>query len=242
MKKAVSFLLLIGVTFVIFNCNKKVNSGGRKPFPVTMLFATPDTLQIERGIDAIPEGDVIQIAWIPLNDSDIRHYLLYKTEYKDESFFRYELIAPSDSIYLDEDVSINNRYYYFMYAVNYDGLESDPSDTVDYMLIEKAVELQVTFENDTVRPDFIWTDPNPHLTPYYTIRVLEDATEEYVWISKIVTQFGEPKQSVQFNETGNAFIDSLVPGLPYKWRVDIQGVGYGYASGSESAWETILIN
>lgn len=241
MKKTISFFLLFGITFVILNCDKKVNSGGRKPFPLTMLYPTPDTLQVERGIDAIPEGNVIQVAWIPKDDSDIRHYLLYRTRDIDNPFIRYAQIAPSDSIYLDENVFINNRYYYFMYVVNNDGLQSDPSDTVDYMLVEKAIELHVTLENDRSRPDFTWTDPNPHLTPYYTIRVLKDATEEYVWISKVETQFNEiPKQTIRFNETGNAFVDSLETNVIYKWRVDIQGVED--ASGSESEWETILLN
>ncbi len=205
------------------------------PSAIVLLEGAGDTSVIERGIDAVPEGDVIRIEWIPSDEEQISQYRIYRSEEnRSGPFFVMGSVSEEDSFFLDYSVSINKRYYYYVLVQNDDGVLSDPSDTLDYKLIEKAANLSITAKADS----FSWIDPNDYPSPFYTIRILEVDSQEMIWFSVIEPKF-DNIQGTSFNKDGLAGQDSLVSGIEYQWRIDIKGPEDH--CGSESEWMTIQI-
>ncbi len=224
------FYLLFGLFFTIFYCKKQANIEDTKPSPIFILEGSDVTSLIERGIDAIPEGNVIRIEWVPSSDEEVDRYRIYRSEQNPKGpFIEIASCAAKDSFYLDYSVSVNKRYFYYMLVQNDQGILSDPSDTLDYRLIEKAKNLTTTAKADS----FYWTDPNGYTAPYYMIRIYELASQEVIWFSRVEPQF-DNIQGVSFNKDGSAILDSLIGGIDYQWRIDI--VGPEDHCGSESGW------
>ncbi|MBN2028791.1 hypothetical protein JW824_00965 [bacterium] len=235
MQKQMVFYLLFGLLFTIFNCKNQINNGSKKPSAIVFLSGAGDTSIIERGIDAVPEGDVIRLEWIPSVEEDLNRYRIYRSEENQSGpFFEISSVSVKDSFFLDYSVSVNKRYYYYILVQNDDGMFSDPSDTLDYKLIEKATNLSTTAKADS----FSWTDPNDYPSPYYMIRILEVNSQEMIWFSVIEPKF-DNIQGTAFNKDGSASLDSLVSGVDYQWRIDIKGPENN--CGSESEWVTIKI-
>ncbi|MCJ7812917.1 hypothetical protein MUP95_06340 [bacterium] len=210
-----------------------MNIENTKPSPILLLEGSGDNSLIERGIDAIPEGNVIRIEWVPSSDEDVDLYRIYRSEQNPiRPFVEIASCAAKDSFYLDYSVSVNKRYFYYVLVQNNQGILSDPSDTLDYKLIEKAKNLATTAKADS----FFWIDPNGYTSPYYIIRLFEVASQEVIWFSRIEPKF-DNIQSISFNKDGSANLDSLIGGVDYQWRIDI--VGPEDHCGSESEWVII---
>jgi hypothetical protein len=232
------FFLLFGTIFIILNCKKQLADEGIQPAPVYLIPAVHDTCRIEKGIDAIPDGNAISLQWLPSKEDIVRGYAIYRSDVKKGV---YQIIADEtvlsqfDSLFFDFSITLNKRYYYFIVAVSDEDMQSEPSDTLDYKLIEKASQLSIQQGENQLRPVFQWKDPNAwQASPYYVIRLVSVINGDYVWISQISPQFGSEFQQIIYNEDGTAAMDSLVPGRDYDWRIDVAGSENN--SGSESQW------
>lgn len=233
MWKQMVFCLLFGLLFTIFNCKNQVNTGGTKPSAIVLIANVGDTSLVERGIDAVPEGDVIRIEWMPGFEEEVNRYRIYRSEEnRFGPFIQIGSVTETDSFFLDYSVSIGKRYYYYVLVQNDDEILSDPSDTLDYKLIDKATNLITTASTDS----FLWIDPNDYASPYYIIRLLEVATQDMIWFATVDPKF-DNIQSVSYNNDGSATIDSLIRGIEYQWRIDIKGPEDN--CGSESEWVSI---
>ncbi len=229
------FYLLFGLLFTIFNCKNQINNSSTKPSAIVLLAGAGDTSVIERGIDAVPEGDVIRVEWMLSSEKGISRYRIYRSEESQLGpFFEKGSVSENDSFFLDYSVSIHNRYYYYVRVENDDGVLSDPSDTLDYKLIEKATNLSTTAKADS----FSWIDPNDYPSPFYLIRILGVDSQEMIWFSEIEPKF-DNIQGTTFNKDGSATLDSLIKGIEYQWRIDIKGPEDN--CGSESKWMAIQI-
>jgi hypothetical protein len=238
MKSIARFFLLLILIFINFNCNKKVTSTQDKPGPVTLVPGVEDTCRVEKGIDAIPEGNLIRIEWMAGDASTARYKVFRGTDPKG----LFTLIITEDvsvQFYEDQVPSLTVRYYYFVRTVNDEGVESDPSDTLSYRLIRKAEGLDPVDPCGN-RPSFTWRDPNSPQANDYIIRVRETGSGRMVWLSKFRNMdFGPDTKTIAFDADGGALSDSLASGAEYQWRIDI--VGNEKNSGSESSWTTIQI-
>lgn len=243
MRKCVYFFLLFGLIFTIFNCTKQVNTVDRQPSSVFLIPGVDDTCRVERGIDAVPEGNVIRIEWIPSSEEEVTGYEIYRGV--DDKTGPYNLIAGltvltvTDSFFVDGPVSLNKRYYYYILAVTYDDDKSAPSDTLDYQLIQKAANLLPRGETNDSRPDFSWEDPNSPPKAYYVVRLVEVASGDIIWISLVPSSYNPNRETVLFNGDGTATADSLFSSIDYQWRVDIRGSEDH--SGSESNWVALRL-
>jgi hypothetical protein len=231
------FFLLFGMFFIILNCKKQVVNGTIQPDKVQFLPAVSDTCRVERGIDTIPEGDAIFLQWIPGSGDIIRGYEIYRSDVRLGPYQQITdpyLLVQSDSVFIDYLVTIDKKYYYYILAVSDDDVQSDPSDTLNYKLIEKADQMHLQEGAVPSKPLFRWKDPTGWgASPYYIIRLIDVAADNYIWISKVDPLFSE-FQEVQYNADGSATLDSLVPGIIYDWRIDISGSSNN--CGSESQW------
>jgi hypothetical protein len=223
------FLLIIGS-----GCNRSpVNPGPSLPAPV-LIQSPADTSLIEIGIDAVESGDFIRLDWQPGDKELPINYRIYRTEAIDSGFVLTAAVSGRATSYLDSlGIKIGTRYYYYITAVDDEDIESYPSDTLSYKLLEKPFLLANSFEPELM---FSWqVRVNPE---FYVLKLIEADTEKKIWVSKFRTSYTQIEK-VKFNFDGKAIVDSLQRGVAYKWRVDI--IGASENSGSESPWKRLII-
>jgi hypothetical protein len=237
MKACIYFLLLSLLIFITFNCGKNSVSSSVKPDKVRWIENSSDSSVIEKGIDAIPEGDKIHLEWMPDQQDIVAFFHIYRSSIRQGPFSKIISIESATTFYDDPVPSKNVRYYYYVLAVSDDGAESTSSDTINYKLVEKAQNLNPVGLCDA-RPVFQWRDPN-HVYSYI-IRVMDSETKNNIWIYTFQdSNFGDENKSIAYNTGQAASLDSLIKGKEYQWRIDI--VGSEKNSGSESQWIPVQI-
>jgi len=251
-------LLISFILFCLFAaCDDGTGPEKIPPEPPKMVAknSSSDTTAYEiMGIDAL-EGleNGIRIMWYEHSQrSSLDYFFVYRSE-DPQGLINYPRIAQvepdgefiQDSVYhsyadlneLEEKV----RYRYYVTAVDEKGLESQPSDTVEYELIQKA-SLTAPLGSNLINPDrliFFWSFPQNPLPNGYVLRIEDEFTDDLVYVEWV-----EPLDDFDNNYRTHT-LDSLqlrdftVNNRPYRWRIDaIQSLHYG----SESSWGTFTIN
>jgi hypothetical protein len=205
------------------------------PPAVPRFVKKSDPLNIqETGIDAVPEGDFILLQWYGNTEEDLDGYLIYRSDSLGGDFNKIKTkllsdISPAlaDTEYLDKDVEIGTRYYYYLKALDHAGNLSDPSDTISYRLVPKPLLISPD-ENESVSrtPLFQWkfTSSFDYVVAQYVIRVVNSLTGVTVWIKDITRQnYSGVVEEIRYNQDGTALEDTLITGNFYKWRIDALG-------------------
>ncbi len=122
----------------------------------------------QNGIDAISDGDQIQIQWEPLQDTDIDYFKVYRFQYEDyqaDTLHFYEVIDSVDydnnpnkneRTYIDSEPPVEAKLFYFIEIFNASGL-SAISDTVCYKLLPKPVlNFTTNLFNSIFEVEFSW--------------------------------------------------------------------------------------
>jgi len=236
MKRPCSFFLILGGLFAILSCQNSGISSDEELSPVHFVAKSAENAWAEKGIDAVSEADAIYIEWLTLEDSEIRKYEIYRKHEEDEDFMFVNSVE--DTFYIDHDVELNKKYFYYVLAENFDGMKSASSDTVHYQLLEKPSRLfpyGTVSETQTV---FQWVDVSK--PQYYIIRVKQAENDQSIWLAgEILPNYESDQQQVLFNNNGSAEVNELSLGITYQWRVDV--VGPGSNCGSESTWTSFII-
>jgi len=235
MHRLLSFALIFGLVFTIFYCAKAPQKMEFKPDKVQILSGLPDTSMAEGGIDAVPEGDMIRLEWLPSPEEDVVFYEIYRAHSRTEDFSRISKVAVPDTSYQDGDVAFYEKNFYYVTSLTDEDYRSDPSDTLEYTLVPKVVHLAPSGTIFDTRPVFSWDEQNEHT---YVIRLLESSSMNPVWIATVSSQYQE-RVSVPFNSDGRAAVDSLERGKDYQWRVDVSRPEAFI--GSESEWSQFQI-
>lgn len=235
------FLTFVNI-LVIFSCkNNPTNFGDRPGRP--QLIATPEPVALtEIGIDAFTsqnELEGIQLDWRHGAGAIPDSFRVFRRAEEEEEFGLQAVVGneftllPNDTLFsfVDTDsIEVNVRYSYYLTALHANGNESEPSDTLDYMLIPKPENLGVD-RSHPARPKFFWSNV---IFGNYVLKVIEANSDKRVWVTLIENSFGAVT-SVQFNYDSKADQDSLRKGIRYQWRVDALGTEAN--SGSESIWK-----
>lgn len=239
MRRYMGIVLIFIATFTIFTCSETTNNSDIKPGSVQLVAKSSDTAPYEKGIDAVPENDAIYIEWRTSEDPTVTGYRVYRKKDGDALFTSLVSLSETDTSWQDQNVNLNTRYYYYVTSVNDDDVESVPSDTIDYLLLEKATSLSPGGEISESRPNFRWIEPGS-IPQGYIIKVQKKDTDSFIWIYSLdpteIDYVGY--QSIDYNKDGKASIQSLEKDKSYQWRIDKQG---GVNSGSESHWSIITI-
>jgi hypothetical protein len=240
MSKNPCFLLILSLVFATFYCQKKVNRSDIRPPRVVMVPAVSDTSRVEKGIDAVPEGNTIRVEWIPCADESVAEYEIHRREGNAPGarFVQIATVVHPDSFCLDSGPRLLVRYFYSVWAVTDDGLRSESSDTLSYMLLLKSTIHSPRGETTETKPVFSWTDNNQPHVDEYVVRVVDAVSGEPVWISVVRNNYEPGPQSVVYNADQTARLAALLLGKEYRWRVDARGQG---AAGSESEWVSLKI-
>jgi len=238
-------ILLIFLCFVY--CSQPGDGGNENPpMAPSMVEKTEnsDFTQLENGIDAVPDGDHIQVMWhVHPQASELKSFIVYKSthrnglvNYNPVITFPIENISDIDTAFIDPNVTIGQKNWYFVTAVNQDNIESLPSDTVSYKLLDKADHLITVPNIGSIAFNFqIPTSASPRL---FILRIEEEIGSDWnlhhmeVWddysglsISKIVS-----KDTLMLKDN-----------WLYQWRVDIIE-GLETEEGSESSWAPLQVN
>ena len=238
MKRQPGFFLLLLLIFINFSCNNGENPSKEKPRSVVLMPGAPDTSMVETGIDAIPDGDLIRVEW-SAGDESTALYEIYRGTLPSASFTKIVTVETPVQSYEDQVPSKGVRYYYFVRAVNDEGIQSDPSDTLSYRLIHKAEILDPVGTSGSA-PTFSWRDPNSPQANDYIIRLKAADTGSMIWLSQFQnSNYGPDTKSIIFNADHGASLENLVLGTNYQWRIDI--IGNEKNCGSESPWTSIQI-
>jgi len=239
-------------TYVIFmfilSCSSNQEPELPVPEKVILVTHSADTLELETGIDAVPDFDGIQLQWYDLNDQNISIYTVYRKS-GSETFFDpiKEIHLPAsagfDTTYIDGSSiqGLEKKIYhsYYVTATNKDGKEGPASDELKYLLIEKPLVNQPNYVsfNQGELPVFYWDFPG--LDPeYYILRIEEDFTNDLIFIRRFKRDDYGSSQILDLSEVENP--PSFVPGV-YRWRIDSIGPDEE-TSGSESKWLTFFVN
>lgn len=204
--------------------------GEEGPAPPSLLPPPDDLTEVERGIDAVPEKDAIQIDWLrPERAEELAGFRLYRRS-TTGAFLLLKSLKPQDTTFVDDvNIQVGTRYFYFMTSVDASGREGPPSDTVNYALLPKPFNLH---QSGTLTPVFRWQVQD--YPSQYVLKLFDMTDNSKVWFSVVQSDFADQDEEVSYNWDGLASSPALVAGHVYRWRVDV--VGTERNSGSESTW------
>jgi hypothetical protein len=229
-------------------CTGDQDPVAQTPGKIVFVPKEPDTAEVERGIDAVPDRDGIYLEWFDPRDPDLRFVDIYRMR-EGETFFRkirsIDLESASgaeDTTYTDapEDIEdyLGTDTEYFLRAVNSDGVEGPASDTLTYNLWDKPVLSRPSGEIITGLPVFYWRFPGA-IPDSYILRIREDFTNRLVFVREF--QVEEYFENQELDLSSIAEPPEFISGFTYLWRIDSVGPEPLF-SGSESQWRTFIAN
>jgi len=254
------FGLLTQVLF--FSCEEAPEDPNPPAPPQWVLKSVPEAW-VEQGIDADSRGGgSLVLMWHPNGEPDLSGYELFRTDSTKDSPYekRYtiDLFEPgTDTLFYDDSVKQYTRYYYYLLAFDLAGNRSNPSDTIDYTLLNAPVPY--TPVNDTVTLEdlrFEWLDRPSHFiySNEFVVRleyVVQPVLTEVVWISRFNNDCYEcgnttPQGIAYFPASGTwppnvincrQKEDTLVAGQ-YRWKVKAIGEVNNQTDRDESSGES----
>ena len=254
--KKLSFLLILISLLVLSNCDWFTKEEGKPDTPIWVQKSQPED-STETGIDAEPLEHRIFMHWHPVYNSDLEGYKIYRAEIIDildtDEKEDYKLLTKIniyhnpeyDTLYYDEEVTLSHLYRYYIRSFDYAGNTSESSDTIEYILTNKASLVYPT-EGKLVSttPDFQWR--NTSITNEIVIRLEKYPSNNVVWISRFASpSYTEDVVEKKFNFDGSALVEELTPGNKYRWRVDClssfnpDGTDF---QASESVWQYFTVS
>jgi len=220
---------------LLLACEKQSLAPQRLGLQVRFVPAAEDTAVVEAGIDAVPESDAIQLHW--RRGNGLTEYRLYRRKQEETTFTLIVVLSERDSLFLDQvEVALHVRYHYYLLGADAAGAVPQPSDTVDYMLLPKVLNLAQAFQQDTLR--FHWQPAPQSPAEYYLLKLFDDADGRLIWMSRL-PGYQSDQEMVRYNWDGAAKLERLTHKRVYRWRVD--AVGAALHSGSESPWRKFSI-
>lgn len=147
-------LLLVFALLISCSGTDKPDVDTTPPYPPTMIphlgdvgdpptnyYGQPTVLTDENnGIDAVPDGNWIRIAWRPFIDQDLNLIRIWRFDDANPTPVQIDSIAPNRDQYLDSRQQLPERvwYSYFIDIVDFAG-NTARSDTVSYALLAKPI-------------------------------------------------------------------------------------------------------
>lgn len=249
MKSTILIILFFTISLLFRCANEDVN---REPPPARVLLVerTPDTSAIEHGIDAEynpnqTDKNSIFIEWHPNQEKTLSGYYVYRSESFDKNYVAVGKITRDygiiDTTYEDNNVSLHQRYYYYVKAFDEFDQISEPSDTVNYKLVENPILSSPNpgFDGNN-SPVFIWNFHVNYIPGSFIFRLLRKEGEvfrplftEEIWLDVEYNPYQEWS-------LGKISPNTTLPAGNYKWRIDAVGSEDFY--GAESNWLDFTVN
>lgn len=235
----------------IVKCSPTSSDNGVRPDKVRMVQRTADTafVDFEKGIDAVEEDSAIVIMWHkPINQPDIDRYIIYRSTDPEGLVNFVQLnntsLTYDDTVYTDRNLNLETLYSYFVTAINEDGKESFPSDTVFYELIEKPI-LQIPADEAVVQDPAeivfkgIFTNGIASSAILRIERIVGSNFKELIYIEHKIDFDNVYDGTIQFILNKDKLKSLFESNVSYTWRIDlVRDLSYW---GSESSNRTFRI-
>ena len=244
-----STIFLIALVFYLLpGCDDQPVNKVDPPARVDLIHGSADTSAIEFGIDALylnesPNKNSIFFEWRPNSESSLAGYEIYRSEFPNQNYTSLAQVLENfgviDTFYIDNSVSLNIRYYYFIRAFDELGQYSEPSDTISYKVMENPIlSYPVSIIGNITAPEFIWDFPP--IIPHYFVFRLEISENEiyrslYSKLIEISVEY-DPHQEWTLAELTQ---ETALSAGKYRWRID--SIGSEDNQGAESAWFVFII-
>ena len=222
------------------------------PEPVQMVqkMVGSDTLEFERGIDAVADAqNKIQVMWHRHNDpTNLQSFYIYRSEEEDGTrrYFKIgevvqENTQDQDTIYIDSNLDLDQRYSYYVTAVNLEGTESEPSDTVWYKLMEKA-QLNLPQDSEVIRAvplkfGWVFSGIEPDIYILRVEKYFDESFHPLVCLKEVQSNY---EGSIEL-EIDEDWIRDASSFEVFRWRVDCIGDDEVHI-GSETSWRLFTIS
>lgn len=225
-------LLLLLISLILISCagDDDLDKDKIPPFPPTMIphlgdsgdpptvyYGNPPRMITEdnNGIDAVPEGDWIRIAWKPFIDTDLSRVRIWRYDQFNPTPVIIDSINANVEQYLDSRNALEERvwYSYYIDLVDHSGNVAR-SDTVHYALLAKPILIS-PINGDTVSPlgaTFRWNQSG--FASKYRL-VLFDMNYDYVWHQDLYVALEDELFITIPNNLASQY-----SGQSLRWRVD----------------------
>lgn len=235
--KRIMLILLLVMLVVFWGCSGDDDKDKDKTPPATpaMIPHLGDTgdapVQIDdawveltddnNGIDTVPEGQWIRIAWEPFIDNDLSHLKVFR--FSDMEAEATEIAQiPSNSIsYLDKGPLVERNWYsYYIELFDASG-NSTVSDTVSYALLTKPNLISPANQaNVQTTGLFLEWDAADDGTGFYRVLVW-DENRDLIWFHDINVDIVHEGEELQSIKVPFPVMSPAIPsGSTLRWRVD----------------------
>lgn len=248
MKYLYTVSLIVLVFYLLLSCDDQPVNKVDPPARVVLISNSADTSSVEHGIDAVylnesPDKNSIFFEWRPNGESTLAGYEIYRSVFANQNYTSLARVVENfgiiDTFYVDNSVSLNIRYYYFIRA--FDDLDQygEPSDTISYKIMENPVlSYPVSIIGNVTAPVFIWDFP-PIIPQYFVFRLEVSENEIYQNLySKLIEISVEYDPHQEWTLAELTQETALSPGK-YRWRID--SIGDEDNQGAESAWFVFIV-
>jgi hypothetical protein len=245
MNKMIIFLFTLLFVMFFSSCSEEEVNKTDPPQPVLIVAKSSDTSVVEKGIDALfssesPDQNYIFLEWYRNPETKLKGYDIYRSITPDRNFQSIARITTRnilgiDTSFIDKTVSLNLSYYYFVRA--FDDLEQygDPSDTVNYALIENPVLSYPVLNISTTSPVFQWSFASSTFPHRFVFRL--ERRENELWNdvhTKLCERITDYNPEQEWDLPKLQYDTTLSLGT-YRWRIDSIGNELDQ-EGSESVW------
>ncbi|MBN2600419.1 MAG: hypothetical protein JXR87_00345, partial [Candidatus Marinimicrobia bacterium] len=165
------------------------------------------------------------LEWHPNLEDDISGYKLYKAEATIDNKYILAVdinafsLSGADTFFVDDSVKFNVNYYYYLKAYDQAGNKSNPSDTIQYSIINKVEPLNPSGTLNTQPAVFGWYDYSSAASEYI-IYLQTFSPRDDIWISRFSKpNYGDFSQSISFNFDGSSESANLITGQTYRWCI-----------------------
>jgi hypothetical protein len=249
MKSKFVKILLLSFLLLLSGCNDEPVNKVNPPNRVILIASSADTSAIESGVDAMyladnPAQNAIFFEWRPNSESTLAGYEIYRSISASQNYTSLARVVKNfgiiDTFYIDNSVSLNTRYYYFVRAFDEFEQYGDPSDTISYEIMGNPVlSSPIGIIGNITVPLFIWDFPALAVPQYFVFRLEVSENEIYRNLySKLI------EISVDYDPHQEWTLSELIPGIAlssgkYRWRID--SIGSEDNQGAESAWFVFIV-
>ena len=227
-------IIIFLILLCVLSCQQDEVNKVDPPSKVNAVAKMSDTSVVERGIDAFydaasPDKNYIFLEWYRNPENKLAGYDVYRSIDSVRNFSAIARVTSRnrlgiDTSFIDKTVSLNQRYYYFIRA--FDDLEQygDPSDTLEYELIDVPILSYPIYNiGNIISPTFKWSFTNSIDPHFFVFRLEKIENELYINIhTKLCERITDYKTEQEWDLPKLQFSSTLASGT-YRWRIDSIG-------------------
>jgi hypothetical protein len=225
LKITLSLLLIPGIAALMLGCaSEEVAVDMDPPNQVQIIPHSADTVLVEQGIDALPEGNYIYLSWEQNLATDLAGYRVYRRAHEDEptDFMLIADLEKDETEYEDRDpvvapdqvTGLTTGFSYRVSAYDESGNEGSLSEEVYYKLLLKPDLSDPWLDQAGLHLQWSYDTSAPDPVDYFVIRLFREIDNQWYPFWLTTYQLFSPLEVV--------YSDPIDDGT-YRYQVDVIG-------------------